>query len=296
VNQQDRVQEADLPGLYQAAGSASQSAQSMYYSSLRWYLITLVLAAVVSFEWPTAAAGAILSASLFLVSLGVLILLRVRRPDDTWYNGRAVAESVKTRAWRWMMRADPYEDVDNLEITRKMFITDLKAILDQNRNLASDLCTAEIPNEAITPKMVAVRLLPVAERLAVYRRDRVDDQAVWYAKKSIFNKKRAGRWFKVSVAVHASAIVMLMLRIKDSTLQLPVEVVATLASSVLTWLKAKKHNELSSSYSLAAHEIVLIKGEGASINTESQLAEYVINAETAFSREHTQWAARKTGD
>ncbi|MEO1352240.1 MAG: DUF4231 domain-containing protein [Cyanobacteria bacterium J06635_15] len=48
------------------------------------------------------------SALLFLVTLAILIGLRVKRPDDIWYNGRAVAESVKTRTWRWVMRAEPY--------------------------------------------------------------------------------------------------------------------------------------------------------------------------------------------
>ena len=65
------------------------------------------------------------------------------------------------------------------------------------------------------------------------------------------------------------------------------------ASAVLSWLQAKKHRELSTSYSLAAHEIVLIKGEVVSIQTESNLSDFVMNSENAFSREHTQWAARK---
>jgi hypothetical protein len=55
----------------------------------------------------------------------------------------------------------------------------------------------------------------------------------------------------------------------------------------------KKHNELKSSYTLAAHEIVLIKSEYASINTDNQLSDFVVNSEAAFSREHTQWTARK---
>ena len=65
------------------------------------------------------------------------------------------------------------------------------------------------------------------------------------------------------------------------------------ASSVLTWLQAKKHNEQSASYALAAHEISLVSGEAVGISSEMDLSDYVVNAETAFSREHTQWAARK---
>jgi len=86
---------------------------------------------------------------------------------------------------------------------------------------------------------------------------------------------------------------MLFYRIKAPLLGLPVEVVATAAGAVLTWLQAKKHNELNSSYSLAAHEIVLIKGEALSVQSEKDLSEFVLDSENAFSREHTQWTARK---
>ncbi len=89
------------------------------------------------------------------------------------------------------------------------------------------------------------------------------------------------------------AIAMLLYRIKEPTISLPIEVIATAAAAALTWLQAKKHNELNSSYTLTTHEIVLIKGESDAIHDENQLSEYVINSEAAFSREHTQWVARK---
>jgi creatinase len=76
----------------------------------------------------------------------------------------------------------------------------------------------------------------------------------------LFNKRRAKQWFYVSVLLHSAAVAMLLYRIKDPVYSLPVEVVATAAGAVLTWLQAKKHNELNSSYALAAHEIALIKG------------------------------------
>ena len=107
------------------------------------------------------------------------------------------------------------------------------------------------------------------------------------------NKCLAKRWFIVSILLHSSAILLLLYRIKEPASLLPIEVIATAASSVLTWVQAKKHNELNSSYSLAAHEIVLIKGESISIKEESHLSEFIINSESAFSREHIQWTARK---
>lgn len=290
----DLVLEGDnLPGLYQSANRASLSSQSIYFCNLCIYLVFLVIAALVSFLWPRDWQGAIASAMLFLATLGILITLRVKRPDDLWYNGRAVAESVKTRSWRWVMRAEPYEDATNIEIVSKLFVNDLKAILSQNRSLSSTLHAGTGINEPISEVMKTIRNLTLEKRLDIYKKQRIDDQATWYSLKSIFNKRRAQQWFWVSVILHLTAIIMLLYRIKEPTASLPVGTVATAASAVLTWLQSKKHNELNSSYSLTAHEIVLIKGDALSIKSERELSEFVLNSETAFSREHTQWAARR---
>lgn len=290
----DLILESDtLPGLYQSANQASLSSQSVYFWSLRLYLTLLVIAALVSFMWPRDWKGAIASAGLFLITIGILIALRVKRPDDLWYNGRAVAESVKTRSWRWVMRAEPYEDTTNIEIVSRQFISDLKTILSQNRSLSGVLRTSAGINEPIPNVMKTIRSLPVKERLEIYQKQRIDNQANWYSLKSQFNKRRARQWFWVSVSLHSIAIIMLLYHIKEPCIDLPVGTVATAASAVLTWLQSKKHNELNSSYALTAHEIVLIKGEALSVKNEKELAEFVLNSETAFSREHTQWAARK---
>lgn len=283
----------DLPGLYQSADQASLDAQQRYFTGLRWYLGLLILAAFVSYLYPNNVWGALASAGLFLATLGILVFLRLTRPDDTWYNGRAVAESVKTRSWRWMMRADPYEDADNLEIVSKIFLNDLKTILDHNSSLSHSLQSTEAVKDPISAVMKQVRSLDVSERLAVYVQQRIKNQSDWYWLKSRFNKQRSSRWFWVSVGLHGVAILMLLYRINDQTISLPVEVIATAASAALTWLQAKKHNELSSAYVLAAHEIVLIKAESTSVTNERQLSEFVVNSEAAFSREHTQWVARK---
>jgi len=283
-----------LPGLYQSADQASLDAQSTYFWGLRSYLVLLIIAAFVSFMWPTNVYGAIASATLFLVTLGILIFLRVKRPDDQWYNGRAVAESVKTRSWRWCMRAEPYGDVENSDIVSRQFINDLKAILKQNKSLSEVLQNEAGIRDPISETMKIIRKLSVLERLDLYKKQRIENQALWYSTKSLFNKRKAKQLFWISVILHGVAIVLLLFRIKNPILSLPIEVLATCAGAVLTWLQARKYNELNSSYALTAHEIMLIKGEALSINTEAELANFVFSSETAFSREHTQWAARRS--
>lgn len=287
------MDEKDFPALYNSADSASLKAQNDYFNALRLYLFFLILAAILSFAYPSNAYAAIGAASLFLFTLGILIWLKVQKPEDIWYNGRAVAESVKTRTWRWVMKAEPYDKDVSENQAKREFLNDLKAILDQNRPLSHFLEWTPDLGEAISDKMVAIRADTWSKRLETYIKDRIDNQSHWYSKKSQLNKRLAKRWFIVSIILHSSAILLLLYRIKDPSILLPIEVVATAASAVLTWVQAKKHNELNSSYALAAHEIVLIKGESLSVKEESHLSEFVINSESAFSREHTQWTARK---
>lgn len=287
------INSIEFPGLYISADQAALDAQKNYFRGLRWYLILLVAAAFISYSHPNDILGALLSATLFLATLGILVLIRVKKPDDIWYNGRAVAESVKTISWRWMMRAEPYEDCENLEIVSTLFIKDLQKILNQNRSLSQALQPANAISDPISPKMKTIRALPVSERLDVYVKCRIHNQATWYLEKANFNKTKANQWFYISVFLHTVAALMLIYKINNLEISLPVEVVATAAGAALTWLQAKKHNELNSAYSLATHEIALIKGESHSVHTESQLCEFVVNSESAFSREHTQWVARK---
>lgn len=289
-----KIENKTLPGLYKSSNRASLDAQSNYFFGLKSYLILLIIAALISFLWPKDVIVAILSAVLFLITLFILIALKYYKPDDRWYNGRAVAESVKTRSWRWAMRAEPYQDCSNVEIVSKQFINDLKSILQQNRSLSESLPPEEGLQAPISSTMSEIRGLSTTERLEIYKEQRIDDQAKWYSLKSIENKKKAKNLFIASIILHSIAILMLLYRIKDPLMGLPIEVLATAAGAVLTWLQAKKHNELISSYSLTAHEIVLIKGEALSITTEEELSAFVLDSENAFSREHTQWTARKT--
>jgi SMODS and SLOG-associating 2TM effector domain 3/SMODS and SLOG-associating 2TM effector domain 1 len=289
-----QMEESDFPALYNAADSASLNAQNNYFGALKLYLFLLIAAAIVAFFWAQNAYGAIASASLFLITLGILVWLKVQKPEDIWYNGRAVAESVKTRTWRWIMKAEPYEEEVSEEQAQKELLSDLKAILDQNRSLSGALEWTPDLGEAISQRMLNIRSLPWNDRLSIYKSDRIDNQSTWYSLKAQFNKRRAKQWFIASVFLHSTAVLMLLYRINEPASSLPIEVVAAAASAVLTWVQAKKHNELNSSYALAAHEIVLIKGEAVSVQDESHLSEFIVNSESAFSREHTQWVARKS--
>jgi SMODS and SLOG-associating 2TM effector domain 3/SMODS and SLOG-associating 2TM effector domain 1 len=283
----------ELPGLYQSADKASLDAQKQYLLSLKAYTFFLIVASIVAFYSTDSASTAIASAIFFLISVGITIWLYINKPENIWYNGRAVAESVKTRSWRWMMKAEPYDGNADIKIASREFIADLKMMLEQNRSLGDSIGFESSTTDAISQKMLLVRSLPYKERSNFYKKHRVDEQALWYWKKTKFNKKNAAFWFWVMITLHGLAIFLLLYKIKSPDIKLPIGVIALCASSALSWLQTKKHNELSASYALAAQEISLIRGESAYIDSEESLSDFVINSENAFSREHTQWFARK---
>jgi hypothetical protein len=73
----------------------------------------------------------------------------------------------------------------------------------------------------------------------------------------------------------------------------PTGIAAVGASGVLTWIQAKKYSEIAAAYNLASHEIGAIQEQIKTINSVDAFSAFVADAENAFSREHTQWAARR---
>jgi len=285
-----------LPRLFHIADQASIKAQLRYYGWLRFYLIWLILAAIpalfVSDE--NSRIGAIVSLTSFSVSLIVLVLRSKSNQMEKWYSSRAVAESVKTRAWRWVMKADPYTKGEPQENPSQQFVLDLQDIVDQNKAF-SQVSAREITiQNSISKTMSAIRARSNDERFDFYKDHRVNDQAKWYASKSEINKKQAKIWLLISVALHAVAIFLLLLRIFTPTERFPVEVIATIASAALSWMEAKRYSELTSSYRLAADEIKHIQSNSLPIRDDSSLSKFVVDSENAFSREHTQWVARSS--
>lgn len=231
---------------------------------------------------------------ILLSSVGVLILQAHKRFDKFWYSARAVAESVKTRTWRFIMRAEPYLDTEHIEVVRKQFCNDLSEVLKQNRNLGDNLLDESINMETISDEMLSIRNLDLNNRLNLYVKDRIDDQRSWYTRKASFNKNQSKKWFLALISFHGIAIVFLLIQIAYTSFSfLPTQLLIVMASSIVTWIQVKKYQDLTTAYTLTAHEIGLIREQSAFVRTESDLSDFVKDAENAFSREHTQWVARK---
>ncbi|MBS4082872.1 MAG: DUF4231 domain-containing protein [Rhizobiales bacterium] len=280
----------ELSALYHHADKASNRAQRSFHFALATSLISLILIATISvldFQSRWLAAAQLL---LLLLSLSLTAYLAVSQPQRTWFGTRALAESVKTVSWRFAMRAEPYNSGD--DIARKAFSENVRRIMKENEVSRSVL--AETNSALITESMNAVRSMPLGERVSIYQRERVDNQLEWYQLKAKRNTTLSWRWFAAIIVLHAIAILCAVGKLIEPLTQFwPTDAIVAAASSALAWIQARRFQDLSASYSQTFFEIGLLKETLPLVTTEAAFSSFVGDAENAFSREHTQWRARR---
>ncbi|MFC0402534.1 DUF4231 domain-containing protein [Paraburkholderia rhizosphaerae] len=280
----------DFPALFRSADKESGDAQKRFFGALAFNLLCLALASVASTFDTHSSWCSIAQAVILIGSLASAIYLATARPERSWYNGRAVAESVKTITWRFLTKAEPFDQNEGFE---EAFIVRLKEVFEQNKSFAKNL-THFSSDAQITPTMRRIRGESLDERIKVYNDKRVAEQQTWYAKKAKSNKTKAKRYFIGLCCLNAAALFCSLLKIKFASFEYwPTDILVTCAAAAISWIQAKRFQELAASYALTAYEIGFIKEQLARINTERAFSVFVGDAENAFSREHTQWVARK---
>ncbi|WP_035024534.1 DUF4231 domain-containing protein [Enterovibrio calviensis] len=282
------------PSLYKVADAASLSAQKLHLRLTVAHAILLVLGTAMAVKSLPTREYSLLIAFVFFAALGLSLFLGVKKYEKNWYNGRAVAESIKTSTWRYSMRAAPFKNSESVNSIKSEFRNLLNNILRTNRELGDFIGEYQDTNEQITSTMDQVRSLSIEARKAYYLTNRIDEQRSWYTTKAAYNKKKQRVWFAAIIIAQAAAIGCVLARIAYPCWQYwPTDTFVLIASFCISWSQLKKFNELSSAYSLTAQEIGIIRSQSESVATEEELSEFVNNAELAFSREHTQWVARK---
>ena len=286
------MEEQDFPALYRSADKLSLDSQKHFFRILKIHLVVLFTAAVLSAINITDKWVYVFQLLVLIAALGCSVYLWGVRPDRYWYAGRAVAESVKTVTWRYISKAEPFHTEDTF--AQNEFKNSLKLIFEQNRDVCSKL-TDHSNEEQFTAAMNQMRCSSLEERKNNYFENRIKNQRDWYAKKAIYNKRMGNYFFLGLVFSNAMAVFLAILKIISSInpAYLPVDVTIALAAGVLSWIQAKRFTELSASYALTAHEIGFINEKSATIQSEEDFSKFVGDAENAFSREHTQWAARR---
>ena len=282
----------EYPALYHSADLAAVNSQRRFLWNIRIEYFLLFLVSVIgiirhSFGFSTPLI------SLLLLALGALFLFRIlTKSDQSWYSFRALAESVKTSTWRFSMRSHPFEDAISIEIPRALFQDFLQDILAVNRHMAGNL--SPVDADQVTKSMIELRNLKIRNRLAYYLKHRIDNQKEWYTRKSKFNKRALRRWVILTCIIYVIAFLSVNGYLPDSYASASLfDPLIVLITSLIGWLQIKRHGELMATYNLTAHEIGIVGAKAEDVKTEDDLSVFVNEAELAFSREHTQWVARR---
>lgn len=285
------MKENSFPSLHKAADDLSQSAQFKFFAFLSAHLVLLTIAAVLSVINSAHQWAAWLQAAVLLLALGCSAYLFNTRPEKTWYSARALAESVKTVTWRYVCRAEPFDEPH--DTSRVTFVARLKQLVKQNEGIAGKL-TRFLDGPQLTHAMEELRAQDLVSRKQAYLDHRINDQLTWYAEKSKANGRRGALYFWLLILINVTAVGFALAKIKYPSASVwPTDIFIAAGACVLAWIQAKRFAELSSAYALTAVEITFLKDDALKPADEAAFSNFVGDAENAFSREHTQWVARK---
>ena len=134
------------------------------------------------------------------------------------------------------------------------------------------------PHE-ITAKMNEVRARTAKDRLALYLKERLEEQWDWYDRNATKNQESGRRVLGMAVAAQAVACVLALILIYKETADFG-GVFATVSASALAWMQLKRYEDISAAYSTAAKELSGIGSEVVEgwAPTDAELSKFVINA------------------
>jgi hypothetical protein len=289
-----RSDSAELPGLFRAADQASLTAQRQYIWLRVAQLAALVIAAVLAmldFQLPNRGLrlGPALAAVAFAFSGLVEASMLSLQLERVWYQARAVAESIKTLAWRYAVGGRPFP-VGTADAELPL-VERFHEIVGEFRELR--IVPRAEPAGEVTAWMRRLRAATLDERREAYLRHRIENQRDWYARKAAWNQRRAVAWTLVILATQTLGVLAGILRAGDAIPFDLLGVLAALAASVVAWIQIKQHATLAASYSVAGLELTSIAALIESRRSEESWASFVDDAENAISREHTTWRAKR---
>lgn len=292
------MKEIEFPSYYQAADKSSVNAQSNYINIVSIDLISMILASALSiYNYQLENSKLIIyiiSGILLLLSLILTVILKNKKYEDIWYQGRALAESCKTLTWRFISCSEYFETILSLREAKERFVNRIKELSKEFSELSKIMDSRILNQPIITSKMIELRSQNTLERKNYYITNRVEDQKEWYSNKAEYNIGRYNVWFWVIILSQVISLISIVSLIKypENNWNF-VGLFTTISSSAISWLQLKQHQELKQAYTTATQELNFILTLSEGVTTDEELSKFVLDSENAISREHTLWLAQK---
>lgn len=290
------MKERFFPLLFKIADDKSKKSQNLFIYTNTFILFLLVFSSISSIFTPKIPAPnwiIILCTSCLIVSTFLNIYILFFRPEKSWYEGRAIAESVKTLTWKFITGTKPFKLTLDDKNVERLFNENLKKIIGQRKDFYV-LIGKEYPDgNMISQEMVNLRKYDFEDRKFIYINDRIQNQINWYSKKSKENSLFKNITFGLIIGFQFLGVLFFILETNTSLRMSFTSLFITLTSVFMTWLQLKRYQELTDAYGITATELIFIKEKSKFVNDDNDLEKYVDDAETAISREHTLWLARR---
>lgn len=288
----ETVEPIEYPPQQREASHISQSSKSLLNGLVFLRLFTLVMIAVLAVIATSLEAWKFqclfFSVLAFVMLTMVEVAIWLKKPDKSWFDARALTESIKSLAWRYAVRsgnfAKPDDEADNL------LLSQLREALHHFSELT--LQPSVEPRSPITPWMKAIRRMEFAHRKEQYLELRVNDQIRWFSGKIQNATIAHRRWSLALIAVYVLGVVCALLEIASI---LPIDLlgaVGAVATSTLAWVQGKQHESLAREYSTTRNNLLLLLPQFENVEEEKWSA-LVDAVEDELAREHSVWQTQR---
>ncbi|MBS1813861.1 MAG: DUF4231 domain-containing protein [Acidobacteria bacterium] len=282
------------PGLFTAAERLSRDGQNKQKSFVGFSLLANFAAAALASPAEHYLWAAVGMFACLVAGVGLSFALLILKPQADWYNGRAVAESVKTLAWRFATCTEPYRYGLSEKEADLLFVGAMRKVLEEASSITAGLFTEAADSLQITDDMRMARRADTCDRRDFYLEARVKDQQGWYARSSQRNRKMERAWSGAFIVTQMLALIFAGLALTlGSTSIIAVGIITTLGSGMVAWQQQNQFGALASAYSVTSQELSLIQTSMIHCSTDKELSDFILSAERAISREHTFWLARR---
>lgn len=289
------LSDKDLPQVFRAADLAAIGGRRSYMSQTGARLIAAVVAGAAGVSTlrlggsATDVAGLISSAA-FLAALVLDVSLLRSRPERAWYDGRTLAESAKTLAWKWAVGGSPYSLASGRGNPAVLLADDLRSL----RSTVGAPKLEPVVGPVVSDAMRSLRAAPLDIRRQVYLVDRMQRSVAWYSEKASYSGRAARRWRALLLALEVTGGLLGVLK-ATGTVDLPLDaVLASALGAVGAWLEAQQHDRVADAYAVAIADLADAQVRLEAAQDEQAWAVAVNDSEDAISREHTRWRASRS--
>ena len=121
-----------FPLLFKIADDKSKKSQDIFIYTNTFILFLLIFSSISSIftsEIPAPNWITILCTTCLIISTFLNIYILFFRPEKSWYEGRAIAESVKTLTWKFITGTKPFKLMLDDKKVESLFNENLKKII-----------------------------------------------------------------------------------------------------------------------------------------------------------------------